>query len=410
MKKQLILGIALLVSVSSIAQKKEIKALEKAVKNSNYAEAKGLVTQLQSMEGAMDSKLKDKYYLASAKAFFSNGSGSSKDITSAVSSLDKISSTTVEVSQFKQIIENDLISKANDFYTAKDFSKAASIFESLYNVKKSDQTYLYYAASSALQAQDMDTALGYYLQLNELGYTGVSTEYFAINSASGQEEVLPKETRDKFVKIGTHTNAGERTTESKSSEIIKNIALIYAEKGENDKALDAMKQAREANPEDSSLLVNEANLHYKLGNKDKYQALISEALANDPNNPDLLYNLAVLANDGGDKVKAKEYYTKSLSLKPNNTNTLTNLAALVLSEEQDIVKVMNGLGTSAADNRKYDELKQKRTDLYKEAAPYLEKVLELKEDSVEVGLTLANIYSALGEDAKAKVLKEKYDR
>lgn len=410
MKKQLILGIALLVSVSSFAQKKEIKALEKAVKNSNYAEAKSLVTQLQSMEGAMDSKLKDKYYFASAKAFFSNGSGSSKDITSAVSSLEKISSTTVEVSQFKQVIENDLISKANDFYTAKDFSKAASVFESLYNVKKADQTYLYYAASSALQAQDMDTALGYYLQLNELGYTGVSTEYFAINSASGQEEVLPKETRDKFVKMGTHTNAGERTTESKSSEIIKNIALIYAEKGENDKALDAMKQAREANPEDSSLLVNEANLHYKLGNKDKYQALISEALANDPNNPDLLYNLAVLANDGGDKVKAKEYYTKSLSLKPNNTNTLTNLAALVLSEEQDIVKVMNGLGTSAADNRKYDELKQKRTDLYKEAAPYLEKVLELKEDSVEVGLTLSNIYSALGEDAKAKVLKEKYDR
>jgi tetratricopeptide (TPR) repeat protein len=410
MKKQLILGIALLVSVSSIAQKKEIKALEKAVKNSNYAEAKSLVTQLQSMEGAMDSKLKDKYYLASAKAFFSNGSGSSTDITSAVSSLDKMSSTTVEASQLKQAIENDLISKANDFYTAKDFSKAASLFESLYNVKKTDQTYLYYAASSALQAQDMDTALGYYLQLNELGYTGVSTEYFAMNSASGQEEILPKETRDKFVKIGTHTNPGERTTESKSSEITKNIALIYAEKGENEKALDAMKRAREANPEDYDLLVSEANLHYKLGNKDKYQELISQALANDPNNPDLLYNLAVLANDSGDKVKAKEYYTKSLSLKPDNTNTLTNLAALVLSEEQDIVKVMNGLGTSAADNRKYDELKQKRTDLYREAAPYLEKVLELKEDSVEVGLTLSNIYSALGEDAKAKVLKEKYDR
>ncbi|MGB6267417.1 MAG: tetratricopeptide repeat protein, partial [Olleya sp.] len=314
-----------------------------------------------------------------------------------------------EVTQFKRDVENDLITKANDLYTTKEFGKAAVAFENLYNVNKKEEVYLYYAAASSLNEQDMDGALKYYLKLNELGYTGVKTEYFATNKANGNEDILTKKDRDNYVRIGTHENPGERITESKVSEITKNIALIYANKGENDKALAAMKQARDANPDDAALLIDEANIHYKLGNNAKYEELIQTALQNDPNNSDLLYNLAVLANEAGNKTKAKEYYSKSLSISPDNVNTLTNLAALVLSEEQTIVDKMNSLGTSAADNRKYDELKDKRTGLYNEAIPYLEKVLQIKADSREVGITLANIYSAIGEDAKAKALKEKFN-
>ena len=39
---------------------------------------------------------------------------------------------------------------------------------------------------------------------------------------------------------------------------------------------------------------------------------------------------------------------------------------------------MNSLGTSAADNKKYDELQEKRNAIYKDAVPYLEKLLKLK--------------------------------
>ncbi|WP_054850802.1 lipopolysaccharide assembly protein LapB [Olleya sp. ITB9] len=407
MKKQLILAVALLVTVFSFGQKKEIKALEKAVKNNNYAEAKALVGQLESMEGAMDSKLKNKYNLAAAKAYFANGANTTTDLEKVSKYLEYFDENeTPLVEDFKRVIENDLITKANDFYTGKQYGKAALAFENLYNVNKTEESYLYYAASSALNDQDMDGALKYYLKLNDLGYTGVETQYFAINKASGQEEIFNKSTRDNYVRIGTHISPGERTTESKSGEITKNIALIYAGKGEDDKALAAMKKAREANPEDSNLIVTEANLQYKLGNTEKYQELISLALQRDPNNADLLYNLAVLSNDSGDKVKAKEYYLKSLKLNPENTNTLTNLAALVLSEEQSIIDQMNGLGTSAADNRKYDELKDKRTNLYKEAIPYLEKVLAINPENPDVKSTLASIYSAIGEDAKAKALRD----
>ena len=46
-----------------------------------------------------------------------------------------------------------------------------------------------------------------------------------------------------YKKTKEYTDFREETTESRYSEIIKNIALIYAQKGENDKAMEAVKLA-----------------------------------------------------------------------------------------------------------------------------------------------------------------------
>ncbi len=40
-----------------------------------------------------------------------------------------------------------------------------------------------------------------------------------------------------------------------------------------------------------------------------------------------------------------------------------------------LVKEMNGLGNTSADNERYDELKDKRLELYKKAIPFVEKAL-----------------------------------
>ena len=66
---------------------------------------------------------------------------------------------------------------------------------------------------------------------------------------------------------------------------------------------------------------------------------------------------------------------------------------------------MNNLGTSSADNVKYEELKEKRQEMYRDVLPYLEKAKEQRPDGVEVIRTLMNIYSQLGEDAKFKDMK-----
>ncbi len=406
MKKQLILATALLVTAFSFAQKKEIKALEKAVKNNNYAEAKNLVNQLESMESSMDDKLKNKYYLASANAYFANGTSSSEDVLKAIKVLDKVSGNSSDATKLKRDIENDLLSKANGYYTTKEFGKAALAFENLYKVNLNDQSYLYYAAVSAINDQDMDAALKYYLQLNELGYTGVTTEYYATNKASGQEDVLEKNIRDNYIKLGTHENPGERVTESKASEITRNIALIYINKGENEKALAAIAEAKKNNPDDVNLIISEANIYNKLGNEAKFQSLLQEAALKEPNNPIIHYNIGVVYMNNGEILKARTAFEKVLKLDPKNSDAALNLSTSYIGEGNSLIDQMNNLGTSKADNIKYDQLKTQKADLFKLGAKTL--VDYIKNDTNAPNTIyeqLANIYNALGESEKAKEAK-----
>ncbi len=410
MRKQLILTLALFMAVFSFAQKKELKKLEKAVKNNNYAEAKALVTQLEPVLESMDDKTKAKYYFNKAKAFYANGTGTNADFKLALNDLSKVDEKYVkELPTIKKALQNEFLTKANELYKGNKFKEAAVLFEMLYELVPSDQAYLYYAAVSAISAQDYDLALKHYLQLKDLGYTGVDTQYYATNKDTGAEEILDKATRDIYVnRLKTHISPGERKTESKTAEITKNIALIYLNQGKNDEALAAIKDARKANPEDTALIITEANTQFKLGNKEAYTSLIKEATAKDPNNKDLLFNLGVLSAESGNDEEARAYYEKALKIDPNYVNALTNLAALILSGESALIEEMNNLGSSAKDNRRYDELKEQRSQIYKDAIPYLETVLKVTENNVDVARTLMNIYNAIDDSTKAKALKEKY--
>ena len=406
MKKQLILAIALLVTVFSFAQKKEIKALEKAVNKNNYAEAKSLITQLESMTGSMDDKLKDKYYIAAATAYFANGTSGSEDVLKATSFLDKVSQNNNEVTMLRRDIENDLLTKANGYFTTKEFGKAAKAFENLYNVNNEEQVYLYYAASSAINNQDMDGALKYYLQLNDLGYTGVGTEYFATNKVNGEEEILDKNTRDNYVKLGTHENPGERTTESKAGEITKNIALIYVNKGENDKALEAIATAKKNNPDDVNLIISEANIYNKLGDTAKFQALLQEAALKMPNDPIIHYNIGVVYMNNNEIAKARQSFEKVLELDPKNSDAALNLSTSYITEGNALIEQMNSLGTSKADNLKYDQLKNQKGQLFNDGANTLLNYIKTDPNAPNaIYEQLANIYNALGETDKAKEAK-----
>jgi len=410
MKKQFIFALAVMVSISTFAQKKELRTLEKAVKNNNYAEAKSAVSQLEPMVGSMDDKLKSKYYFNKAQAYYANGAGSNADFKMAISDLAKVDENYVsEVTAVKQTLQNELLTKANGLYTSGKYSEAAKLFEMLYILMPQDQVYLYYAAASAVSAQEMEVALKHYLELRDLGYTGVEMQYLATNKETGVEESFDKETRDIYVnKVKTHIAPKDVKSESKTAEITKNIALIYNSMGESEKGLEAIKVARDADPASIDLILTEANMHYKLGNKEAYTNLIKEATQKDPKNKDLLYNLGVLSSEAGNDEEAKKYYGLVLELDPTYVNASTNIAALILGQEAAVIEEMNSLGSSAEDNKRYDQLKQKRLDIYNEAIPYLERVLEIDQDNIDVAKTLKGIYSVIGNDAKYKAIVAKY--
>ena len=410
MKKQLILTLALMVTLFSFSQKKELKTLEKAVKNNNFAEAKAAATTLESMLGSMDDKMKSKFYFNRAKALYANGAGSMADFETAFDDLLKVDGKYVgAVVETKKFIQNELLVKASNFYRGGKYLEASGLFSMLYKLVPDDQTYLYNSAVSARQGEDYDAALKQYIELKNIGYTGISKEYYATSKETGEEEVMDKATRDLYVKTAkTHISPGERMTESKAAEVTNLIAKIYVIQGKNEEALEAIKEARTVDPSSTDLILTEAEVQLKLGNTDEYGKLIKEAIAFDPDNKDLLYNLGVTSNKSGNKVDARMYYEKVLKIDPVYLNALKNLSALILEEENVIVKQMNGLGNSDADNKKYDALKAQRVTVYKEAIPYLESIVEVDTKEVEFARTLAGIYSAIGDTEKAKALKAKF--
>ncbi|UGU16172.1 tetratricopeptide repeat protein [Sinomicrobium kalidii] len=422
MKKKIFIFSALLISTLSIAQRKELRDAEKALKKGNIEEAK---SALQSVEGAIssaDDKYKAQYYFLDGKL---NYEEAKKGVNTDVAYQDAVQSFkdliavekesgrekyTGEASQLIQSISADLVNSAVEDNQNQDYAAAAKKLYMAYQLDTNNQDYLYYAASSAVNGEDYDTALKYYVELKELGYTGETTKYYATNKESGEREELPtKEQRDLMVKAGTHEKPEEEKTESRLPEIVKNIALIYSQKGDSEKAIEAVQEARKVDPEDINLLMTEANLYIKLGQKDKFREVMEQAIEKDPTNPMLYYNLGVISAEQGNKEQARKYYEKAIELDPEYEASYMNMASLVLGEEVAIVDEMNSLGTSQADNKRYDELKKKREGLYKEAIPYLQKLLEINPESVEATKTLMNIYGSIGEDAKYKEMKAKLD-
>lgn len=411
MKKQIVIALALFIGAFSFAQKKELKAVEKAIKANNFAEAKAVLTQVESLLGAADDKTKGKYHFLKGEALYANGAGSNADFESAMENFDMAGSVyAAEINEVKVGMLQSVLTKANTALENKDYASSSKGFNYAYKLSPKDTMYLYFAASTAVNGQDFDTALGMYEELKSMRYTGIAEEYYAYNKELGKEELFgSKQLRDLSVKAGTHVKPEDKTSESKLSEIVKNIALIYISQDNNEKAIEAMKDARAENPDDLNLLLSEANVHYKMGHIDRFKELMQEATTMNPTDPELQFNLGVLSFESGDKESAKSYYQKAIDLDPNYINAQINMAALILDGEEAIVDEMNNLGTSAADDRKYDELKEKRQQVYRDAIPYLVSALETEPKNLQAAKTLMNIYSAVGDTDNYKAIKDRVD-
>ena len=83
------------------------------------------------------------------------------------------------------------------------------------------------------------------------------------------------------------------------------------------------------------------------------------------------------------------------------------MAVLILSEDTPIIEEMNTLGTSSADNKRYDELRALRQTIFEAAIPYLETTFKLKPKDVQAAKTLMNIYRSTSNTDKYQAMKAK---
>lgn len=405
MKKQVLALTLFGLTTVAFAQKNEVKALEKAVKSEKFAETKSLIAAAENVIANADDKTKAKYYYLKAKAMLN--STDYKGMAAALKEFkaNNTSKYEVEISQLKENVTGKLVNEAIADQGAGKQAASANKLEAAYRLS-GNLEYLFYAGTAYVTAKDYISALPLYKELKEKKYTGIKTEYYAYNKETKQEESFPnKEMRTIALKTGSHIKPTEKQTESVLPSIIKNIAYMYVELGDTEAAVAAIQDARASEPTNIDLILTEANLYLQLGKKDKFKTLMEEAVKQDPNNSTLFFNLGVIAAEQGEEEAARKYYQKSIELDPKNINTNFNMAALILSEETVIVEEMNSLGTSAADNKKYDALQEKRNAIYTKALPYLEKVLEIDAKNKDAANTLKNIYSVLGKTAKFKEMK-----
>ncbi len=417
MKKQVLLAGVLLFSVFTWAQKKEIRKADKALEDLNYNEAMAFLAQAEPLLGSADKDLKAHYYLVEAEVLM--GQANKVDgakLKKAAESLLKAeglngdSKMEDRMAQVKEKLRIELVNSAIADQNTKSYESAANKLKEAYNISKKDTSYLYFAAGNLVNGKKFDEALGIYEELIGMGYTGVQDEYVATNKETGELATFgSKAERDNAIKFGLYINALDRKSESVEADLLQKVTLIYINKGDNEKALSVMEKARAANPDDVNLMRSEADLAYKMGDMTKYNRVMNEVIKTDPNNPELYYNLGVGAAQLGEKEKARSYYMKALEIKPDYSFAQINMAALILEGESVIVEEMNGLGNSRADNARYDELKEKRQNMYREAMPYLEKASASTPDNAEIIRTLMNIYSQVGEDAKFKATKAKLE-
>lgn len=408
MKKYFVLAIALTLGFSVVAQKKELKTADKELDKGNFEKAAVALDAAEALLGSMDDKYKSQYYLLRSVFYLNNGEPDFNTIKKSMEAL-KLATAPAQEQGVKNQIQNlkaHLVNKGTSLLQSEDYKTSSDYFESAYKLVPNDTVYLFYAASTAVNAKLYDRSLAMYEELRSLGYTGVEQNYLATNKETQVEELFgSKVLRDLSVKSKSHINPRDETTKSKFPEIIKNIALIHVQNGENEKALQAMAVARAESPDDLNLLLTEANVYYTMGDTPKFKELLEVAIQKDPMNPELQYNLGVISSETDDYEGSKKYYLKAIELKPDYINAYINLAALILGQEESILDEMNSLGSSAADDRKYDELKAKRNQLYLDAIPYLESAFGIDPSNYQAARTLANIYSAVGDSDKYKEYK-----
>ena len=396
--KKLIIYILLFTVSFSYSQKKELRNANKFFVSGEYASAIDLLDSSREIFDSSDDKIKSQAMLLYGKIHTAM-----EDFDLAMKAFDmsrNLGTSDQLLNPEINKLETAIITSAVGDNETENYLAAAKKLKMVYDLKKDvNQEYLYYAASSAVNSQDYTIALKYYEELENIKYEGIETKFYITEVSSGNEIEINSETEFKLLqKSKDYSNPREEETESKFPEIVKNIALIYKELGQNDMALAAIEAARSSNPDDVGLIITAANIYFELDNKEAFKVAMSEAIEKEPNNPVLYYNLGVVSGELGEKDVAISYYEKSIELDPSNENSYLNLVALILDGEQDIVNEMNSLGTSRADNLKYDELKGLRENLYKECVPILKDLISIN-NNIEAIRTLMNIYGTIGDNS-----------
>ena len=411
-----IIALALIISVASFSQKSELKAADKAIKKEDFTAAMSALNSAEGLIANAEAKYQAKYYYLKGMALYANGTKPANidDVATAFNKLIAIEQKSGDntYSQTAGVTLNEIINKAAEdaqkaYKSAsamKDdagYVKAAKNYERVFILSPTDTAYLNNSALLLAVGKAYEKSNEQYQQLLDMGYTGIETTYNAISTVN-DEVISFKSQKDmnQKVKLGIAKDPKTEITKSKVNDIIKSIATNYSRMGDDEKALEAIERAREANPNDYDLVIEEANVYYRLGNNAMFKEKLEEAIKMNPTDPNLYFNVGVMNMNLGDNEAATISFKKAVELNPDFGDAYNNLGAMALDKAKP---VQEELDANAMNFKKYDKIKEEKLlPIYKEALVYYEKAQELIPDDEALKNLVNSLYENLEIDKKVE--------
>ena len=265
-------------------------------------------------------------------------------------------------------------SQGADEYNKGNFAAAAPLFKKAYDIAKSlgggteASEMLNLAATSALRAEDYNTALAYFTELKDNG--------------------------------------------NETAEVYRHLAACYNGLGQSEQAMAMINAGLEKDPGDANLILEKVNAYLKEGKGAEAIADLEKLLELDPQNAQLLFVLGTIYGDENNKdvydtEKAKQYYEQALAINPDYYDATYNIGVLYTTMANKYIEEANEItGFSKAEIAKYDGLIEQANELLRTGLPYLKKAYEAQ-PSDDVKNVLRSIYVKLKMADEVKALDER---
>jgi len=260
--------------------------------------------------------------------------------------------------------------KGADDYNSGKFSEAAPMFKKAYDIAKSlgspeANEMLNLAATSALRAEDYNTALGYFTEVKNNG--------------------------------------------TETADLYRHLAACYNGLGNAEQAMAMINAGLEKDPSDANLILEKVNAYLKEGKGAEAVQDLTKLLELDPNNAQLLFVLGTIYGDESneglyDTDKARQYYEQALSIKPDYYDATYNIGVLYTTMANKYIEQANEItGFSKKEQDQYNSLIEQGNELLRTGLPYLKQAYDAQ-PSDDVKNVLRSIYVKLNMMDEVKAL------
>ena len=181
------------------------------------------------------------------------------------------------------------------------------------------------------------------------------------------------------------------------------ISKLYRDAGDDEAALETLKNARKDYPREQSLIIEELNIYLTSGDFERAKTNLQLAAEQDPNNEILWFSLGSVFDNLGNSEEAISAYLKAIEVKADYFDANYNLGALYFNQAVQGINVANDMWKPRMTNKEAAAQKKLETDakeLFNTAKPYLEAAFAINPEDLQTIRSLKDIYARTGEDDK----------